>query len=155
VSTPFPALAELLPHAAPAILLDRVLAGSASGLVAEVSIGPATPWRLDAGVPVHVAIEYMAQACAAFVGLEAHTAGGRPRIGLLLGTRDFRAERAWLSDGEVLEVSVALVFRDEQMGVFDASVSSGGAPVCRAQLTVVQPEDLAAVLSQAGGTDDA
>jgi predicted hotdog family 3-hydroxylacyl-ACP dehydratase len=155
VSRSFPGLSELLPHAAPAILLDRVIASTASGLVAEVRIGPATPWRLAAGVPVHVAIEYMAQACAAFVGLEARQAGGRPRIGLLLGTRDFHAERAWLADGEVLEVSTELTFRDEQMGVFDTSVSSGGARVCRAQLTVVQPEDLATVLTQASGTDDA
>jgi predicted hotdog family 3-hydroxylacyl-ACP dehydratase len=142
----YPPLSELLPHAAPSILLDEVLDWSSEHIVARVTIGPGSAWRQQAGVPAHVAIEYMAQACAAWVGLEAHRAGGRPRIGLLLGTREFVATRSWFCDGESLEVSARSVYRDKEMGVFDTRVTLGTEELCRAQLTVVQPDDLGSVL---------
>jgi len=142
----YPALSELLPHAAPAILLDEIIDWSSEHIIARVTIGATTAWRLNTGVPAHVAIEYMAQACAAWVGLEAHRAGGRPRIGLLLGTRDFVAIRSWFCDGESLEVSARPVYRDNEMGVFDTRVTLGAEELCRAQLTVVQPDDPGSVL---------
>jgi len=151
---PFPAMAELLPHAAPSILLDCVVDWQPESIVTRVTIGSATPWRLPQGVPAHVAIEYMAQACAAFVGLEARQQGSQPKIGLLLGTRDFSADRAWFRDGETLDVAAQVSFRDEQIGVFACRVLSGGEEICRAQLTVTQPQDLASVMTRPAGVQD-
>ena len=94
-------------------------------------------------MPAHVAIEYMAQTCGAYVGIEALRAGRIPRIGLLLGTRNFSAVQKWISEGEELLVSAAAVFREDEMGVFDCRVAkkSNGDTVASARLTVFQPSD--------------
>jgi predicted hotdog family 3-hydroxylacyl-ACP dehydratase len=63
----------------------------------------------------HVALEWIAQACAAFGGSEALDEGYAVRISFLLGTRDFRAERAWFAEAEHLYVRVRLEYRDEAL----------------------------------------
>lgn len=98
-------------------------------------------FRPGHGMPAHVAIEWMAQTCGAFVGAEALTAGQPVRIGYLLGTRDFVAHVPWFADGMRLEVAARLVFRDQEMGVFDCLVRTAdrSEPVATARLTVYQP----------------
>ncbi len=143
--------AQLLPHAAPMLLLDRVLDWSPEGLVgAEVVIGPDTPFlEPQRGVPAHVGLEWMAQCCGLFAGLEAK-AGGKPvRVGYLLGTRRYQAHRPWFGLGERLRVEARLVLRDGGMAVFDCAVRDTGdhavrgddkGTVATAQLTLYQPE---------------
>jgi predicted hotdog family 3-hydroxylacyl-ACP dehydratase len=141
---------QVLPHDRPMILLDEVLACDGEALNAAVTIHRDRPFFRAEGMPAHVAIEYMAQACGAFVGVEALRAGRRPRVGLLLGTRNFAAARRWFHDGERLLVRVEVVYRTEEMGVFDCWVAGdGGAEtLALARLTVYQPSsesDLEAV----------
>ena len=152
-SANLPTPADLLPQAGPAMLLDGVTAVSADSLHATVCIGPASRWRTAEGVPVHVAIEYMAQACAAFVGLEARRGGGAPRPGFLLGTRDFRATTSWFTDGQVLEVRARVEFRDEEIGVFDTAIVDGDVVLCEARLTVFQPREGASLPTRPEGGD--
>lgn len=149
---PWP-IADLLPHAGPAVLLDEILAGTDTGLSAGVTIGPGSAFRQDNGVPIHVGIEYMAQACGAFSGVRARRAGGSPRMGFLLGTRRYLATRAWFRDGERLEVIVNLVYRDDEVGVFDCVISSGEEKVATAQLIVAEPRNAASVLGRPHGVD--
>lgn len=147
---PYP-VADILPHAGRMVLLDRVLGASATAIEAELSVRPENPFFEAArGIAAHIAIEWMAQACGAFVGLEAKRAGTPVRIGFLLGTRNFKAERPWFAPGERLVVRAELVFRDGETGVFDCSLLDSEGPVARAQLTLHQPEDLAGVLARQG-----
>ncbi len=61
------AIADLLPHAPPAILLDRVLEWDEGMVEAVVNIKPGIPFYIDGyGVPAHVGLEYMAQSCGAW-----------------------------------------------------------------------------------------
>lgn len=147
-------IAQLLPHAGPAILLDAVDLFADGCLVAQVMIRRDSAFFRGAGVPTHVSIEYMAQACAAFVGVEAMLANEPPRVGLLLGARGFRASRPWFVEGERLTVRANLVFRDEQVGVFDCDVRSGEDVLVTARLTVFQPADAAALLAGQLGDGD-
>ena len=135
------AIGQALPHERPMILLDEVLACDGDALDAAVTIHPDRPFFRAEGMPAHVAIEYMAQACGAFIGVEALRAGGRPRVGLLLGTRNFTAVRRWFRDGERLLVRVEVVYRTEEMGVFDCRVAGddGAETLASARLTVYQP----------------
>lgn len=72
---PYP-IAALLPHAAPMVLLDRVTAWDDDGLTASVTITPATQFATpDRGVAAHIGVEWMAQACGAFAGLQAKATG--------------------------------------------------------------------------------
>ena len=147
---PYP-IEALLPHARPMILLDCVLAFDPTFLEAELTVRPDMPFfEQGRGVGAHIALEWMAQACAAYVGLEALLANERVRVGFLLGTRNFAAKVDRFAAGETLRVSAALVFRDGETGVFDCAVRHDALEVVRAQLTLHQPRDLHAVLASQG-----
>ena len=62
------AVAELLPHDPPMVLIDKVLSYDENSLVAEVAIRPDSAFCGANGVPGWVGIEYMAQAIAAHAG---------------------------------------------------------------------------------------
>lgn len=143
---------RLLPHAAPMILIDEALGVEDGRFVAAVTVRRGAPFVEEGrGAPAHLAIEWMAQTCGAFVGAEALEAGGPVRMGLLLGTRDFACAVPWFAPGERLEVAVAPVFRDTEIGSFDCVVRRpGGDVVASAQLTVFQPEDARALLESQG-----
>lgn len=138
---------EVLPHARPMILLDEVLGWAPEEIQAAVTIHPAQPLFRAEGMPVHATIEYMAQACGAYVGIEALNAGRAPCIGLLLGTRNFNASEKWIEDGEKLVVFATVVFREDEMGVFDCRVAKKSTldTVASARLTVFQPSNDTAI----------
>lgn len=149
-SCPYP-IEQLLPQAAPMILIDEVVGWSESSLAATLTVRPDTMFfEKTKGIAAHVSVEWMAQTCAAFVGAQALEAGGPVRVGFLLGTRDFKASVSWFSDGDHLLVTVQVTFRDEEMAVFDCEVERSGDVVAKAQLTVYQPTDLKGMLSAQG-----
>jgi predicted hotdog family 3-hydroxylacyl-ACP dehydratase len=146
-------MSQLLPHAAPMILIDEVLERGEASLKAGITVrADSIFFEAGRGIPAHVAIEWMAQTCGAFVGAEALEWGLPVRLGMLLGTREFRCDVPWFKDGEHLTVSVTLIFRDEEMGAFDCAVAraADGEVLAKATLTLYQPADLAAVLAAQG-----
>ena len=142
---PYP-VADLLPHAPPMLLLDAVLGYEDGQLLAQVTIRPDSIFFRDGGVPAHIGIEYMAQACGALAGIEALSASRPVRLGLLLGTRNFRAARDFFREGETLLISVDQMFRDAEMGVFEGRVMLGEVTLATATLNVYQPLDETRVL---------
>ena len=130
---------RILPHAGPMILLDDIEAFDDTKLEASVKIRRNSRFMRSDGMPAHVVIEYMAQACCAFSGVEDLCADRTPRVGFLLGTRAFRADRAWIGEGERLKIAIGLVFRDNGMAVFGCTAAAGGIEFASAQLTVYQP----------------
>ena len=62
----------------------------------------------------------MAQACAAYAGREALDGDQPVRIGFLLGTRDFHANRAWFAAGERCTSGRDLAYRDDEMAISTA-----------------------------------
>ena len=144
---------QLLPHAHPMILIDEIVGCEENRLWAAVAVRPGAPFFQEGcGIAAHIAIEWMAQTCAALIGLEALDAGRKPGLGLLLGTRNFKATVPWFRVGERLIVTGSLAYRDQQMGVFDCAVApgSGAEVVATAQLTTYQPENIAALLQTRG-----
>jgi predicted hotdog family 3-hydroxylacyl-ACP dehydratase len=144
---------HLLPHAAPMILLDRVLGYDTSRLIAEVVTTPNFPFVTERGLPIHVGIELMAQACGAFAGCLAVQEGAPAKIGLLLGTRRFVGHRAYLPIGARIEVRVDLVVRDADMAVFGCSLHLAEALAAEAQLSVYQPQSDEALVALLSGKD--
>jgi predicted hotdog family 3-hydroxylacyl-ACP dehydratase len=134
-------IADLLPHAAPMILLDQVTALTDDSLTASVTITQATRFATPGqGVPAHIGIEWMAQTCGAFAGMRAKTTGKPVQIGFLLGTRDFTANRPWFTTGETLTVSARRVFHESGMAVFDCQITANETTCATARLTVFQPD---------------
>lgn len=137
---PYP-VSRLLPHAPPMILLDAVVGWQPGALDAQVTINPRSRFfQPGRGIPGHIIIEYMAQACGAYAGLEAVEADQPVRMGFLLGTRNFESSVAWIGAGTTLTVSVSEVLHQPPMAIFDCRVLLDGRPIATARLTVYQPE---------------
>ena len=95
------------------------------------------------GVPGWFGLEYMAQAVAAYAGIQRVQAGERPSIGVLLGTREYRCELDHFPFGMVLRVRAEVVMRDEQgFAACNCSIHDGDVVVARAALKGYQPRDI-------------
>jgi predicted hotdog family 3-hydroxylacyl-ACP dehydratase len=147
---PWP-VSDLLPHAAPMILIDRMIGFDDESGVAEVTVRADHPFADKDGVPVHLGIEFMAQACGALTGCWAKQSGTAVRVGFLLGTRDFQANQAIVPLGVTLTIAVRLVIRDSEMGVFDCRLLEDDRLVAEARLNVYQPDSETAARATLGG----
>lgn len=143
-----PAITELVPHAGPMCLLDRVLAAGSERLSAEVVVPAQGLFSQDGGVGAWVGIEYMAQAVAAWAGWQARAAGQPPRIGLLLGTRRYRCGVPRFVVGQRLRIDIERAYQaDNGLGQFDCRIHADGVELASATLTVFGPEDPSAFLN--------
>jgi len=140
-------LEDLLPHRAPMILLSRALGMRGEDFACAVDITPQSPFFDGRGVPAWVGLEYMAQTVAALAGCEGAQAGRGARPGLLLGSRDFAASAERFEPGATLTVLARKVLRQDGgvSAVECRIVDAGGAELVRAQLTVIEMPDMAAL----------
>jgi predicted hotdog family 3-hydroxylacyl-ACP dehydratase len=149
VTLPLYPIESVVPQRPPMVLIDEIVARAAGRIVVVVTIRPTglffQPGR---GMPSHVALEWMAQSCAAFAGCEAIDDGGAVRIGFLLGTRNFCATRAWFAEGERLYIQALLEYRDDEMANFACAVTGSldGPSLATASLNVYQPLDVSALI---------
>lgn len=149
-SCPYPVEA-LLPHAHPMILIDSVIGWDETSIETGLRVSAEIPFfEACKGIAAHIAIEWMAQTCGAFVGLEARLAGLPPKIGFLLGTRAFRSSIVWFAEGSAITIRAEMKFRDNETGAFDCTVRLDGQDVAQATLILHQPTDVAAVLASQG-----
>ncbi len=116
------------------ILLDKVVAYDEVTIIASVTITESSLFLAPEGVPGHVGIEYMAQACGAFAGAQALDTGKRVKVGFLLGTRLCRVLIPWFRIGDHLMVTATMIFHDEEMAAFDCKIEIDGKLAADAQL---------------------
>ena len=137
-----------VPHEGDAVLLDAVWAESATRTRATATVRAGTPLCDDSGDgvgdwPAWVAIELLAQVVAASAGLREYRPGARPRLGLLLGVRQFSSRLERLPEGATLELTVDESSRDEDgMGVSDGVLAIAGQPIASATLSVYLPANV-------------
>ena len=147
---------RVVPHRPPMILIDEVVSRQAEHIVAAVTIRATDLFfQPGRGTPSRVAIEWMAQTCAAFAGSEAIDEGGAVRIGFLLGTRDFRCTQGWFTEGTRLFVRAHLEYHDNEIANFACEVAgpAEGPALATASLNVFHPQDAGSLIdSQAGPT---
>lgn len=143
-----PEIRELVPHAGPMCLLERVVAADGETLTAEVTIHDASLFFAAAagGVGSWVGVEYMAQAVAAHAGWLAKGEGGAVKVGFLLGSRRYSTHCPLFARGQVLHVKVTMEMRgDNGLGAYACSIADTGNPgreLASATLTVFQPDDV-------------
>ena len=146
-------LDELLPHRPPMVLIDAVESfdAEAKRLVARVTIGENQLFFDGMGVPNWVAIEYMAQACAALAGCwDRHVAPDRPaRPGLLLGTRKLELGIDRFEACGVYHVTAEDVLSDADAASFACSIrDDAGREVAKANLNAYRPPDMTEFLKE-------
>ena len=146
---PYP-LAQLVPQAPPMILIDEVVGWTEDQVMTRLTVRRDSVFAQDAGIPAHVALEWMAQSCAALVGILALEEQQPVRVGFILGTRDFRATVPWFRFGDSVTVTAVTIFNDGEMAQFDCRAELQSETCATARLTVFQPRDLAAMLASQG-----
>lgn len=112
-----PPIEALVPHAGPALLLDRVAEDHGDVVVTETAIREDNPYCVDGRVGAWIGIELIAQSIAALAGLDAVRSGRPVRVGFLLGTRRYRSTVPWFAVGDVLRIEVQREFQtDDGLG---------------------------------------
>lgn len=138
-----PSIEELLPHRGAMLLIDRVTAADAERLSAQARVR-ADAWYADGkgNMPAWIGVELMAQAIAAFVGLEQRRQGRPIKIGFLLGTRKYSCAMSAFARDAVLDVTACLIYREASgLGAFDCYIDLQGERVADATIKVFEPDD--------------
>lgn len=137
-----PPIADIVPHAGPALLIDRVFEYTDAGIRVRAEITSTHPWLEPGhGVPNWVGIEMMAQACAAHAGLTGRRAGQPPQRGMLLGTRHYQGCVTYFPVGACLDIEAHIRTGSESaMKACDCRIQHGERTLAEACLVVaVQP----------------
>ena len=138
---PIYSIEDVVPHAGTMSLLDDIVDTGKETLLARVNLNPDTLFAESKGVPAWIGIEYMAQAVAAYAGVQARDHGDPVRIGFLVGSRRYLCSHSYFPLGESLEVSVHKELQaDNGLGVFHCAIRCGEV-TASASLNVFQPED--------------
>lgn len=148
-------IVPFVPHRHGMCLLDTLLEVGQEHLIAEVIPSRDGLFADTQGVPGWVGLEWLAQAVAAWAGVQAMREGDEPRIGFLLGTRHYHCETPWFVFDQPVRVQVILDFRaDNGLGAFRGELrNSDGHSLASATLNVFQPDSLQALEAiQRGGT---
>ena len=144
---------SVVPHRAPMLLIDGVESFDAERKHVTVSarIRPDSPFFDGEGVPAWVAIEYMAQAAATLAGLgdSIEDPGGKPRPGLLLGTRCLTLSADRFAVGATYRISAFCTFDDSTAAAFQCEMTDdAGRVVASVSLNAYRPPDMIAFLKE-------
>lgn len=131
-------IAALIPHSGRMILLDSIIDFDEHSLSAELTVRDDGLLGDDKTVPAWAGIEYMAQAIAAYAGIQSKQAGEPIKLGFLLGTRRYTSNVGSFAVGTVLTIQVSLVIQDDKLSVFDCKIHGTGIEIT-ANLSVYQP----------------
>lgn len=137
----FPEIGNLVPHAVPMLLLDKVVGSGEDFLVCELAVRGDGLFDTGGRVPAWLGIEYMAQTVAAYSGLQAHLKHEPVKIGFLLGTRRFETNIEDFACGDILRITAKRIIHGSSgMGAFECRVE-GNAALQTATLSVYEPTD--------------
>ena len=121
-----PELFNYSPHQGRMLLLDQVVQYDLKehSLQSKLLIDRDSEFYSSdfACVPVWISFEYMAQSIAVLSGISHKEEGNDPKIGFIMGVRDFNSFSDGFIPGNELTVSVSQSFRDGDVAVFDGVV---------------------------------
>lgn len=139
----FPPIAELVPHAGPALLLDAVLEHADGHIRARARVSAASRYFVpDRGLPGWVGLELMSQAIAAYAGLKARHEQRPPRAGMLLGTRRYETRASYFPEGAELEIECIRDFgADSGVAACACTIRSGGEMLAEATIIIVEVDE--------------
>lgn len=151
------AIADYVPHEHGMCLLDRILHWDTTSLSADVvpqasdvfaESNPNADAEQQFVIPAFVGLEWMAQAIAAWSGVEAALARQAPRVGFLLGTRRYHCNVAHFACRQRWKIHVRLDYRAANgLGAFTAHIQDEqDREVASCVINVFEPP--------AGGTTD-
>ena len=138
-------LASYLPHTAPMVLLEQVIAVDDESAHCEVQVSPngVLGRFLDKenNLPAWYAIELLAQTVGVWFGWhQQQNQHVQPEIGLLLGGRGIKCQSPVFPAGTVLSVIITLQLKGDNIGSFDGEIRIDGHLVAQGRLTTYLPK---------------
>ncbi|BDU71446.1 ApeP family dehydratase [Mesoterricola silvestris] len=133
---------DLLVHRPPMLLLDAVLDHRRDGILARARVDPGA-WYADArgAMPAWFGLELMAQAIAAYGGLNRRAQDREPRLGYLLGTRAYTCTLPAFPAGSELGIHAELKYLDDSgLSAFACGITLDGEEVATAILKTFEGE---------------
>ncbi len=137
--------AAYLPHRAPMLLLEQVVAVTAEEAHCRVQVGPASclaPFLNERGaLPAWYGIELLAQTVGVWSGWHQQQAG-QPGIalGMLLGARDLQFSQGDFPAGAWLDIQVSLLMQDAQFGSFEGRILHRQTLLASGRVNTYQPQ---------------
>lgn len=142
-------VADLVPHSGKMSLLNTIVDYGEDWLHAEVHITPDSMFADTDGVPAWIGLEYMAQTIAAWSGLQERLNDGMPKIGFLLGSRNYQCSTDYFVTGQSLLLKVHLeILGGNGLNVFNCELQGQGVSAS-AVVNVFQPDDTEKFLKDA------
>lgn len=92
-------------------------------------------------LPVWLSFEYIAQSIATLSGIIGSKTNKTPKIGFIMGVRDFTAETEGFYSGDRVEIKIEQIFREGNVAVFNGQVLRNGAPACFASVNAVEADE--------------
>jgi predicted hotdog family 3-hydroxylacyl-ACP dehydratase len=134
-------LATLVPHEPPMLWIDDIAAIDPAGehIVCRVTLRGAHAFVENGAAETIVAIEWMAQAVAAFVGLEDANKGTAPRPGYLVAIPEARLLRDSVAVGTTVSLTCTRRFGDELLASFTCVARQGDDLLAEAVINVYRP----------------
>jgi 3-hydroxymyristoyl/3-hydroxydecanoyl-(acyl carrier protein) dehydratase len=125
VPSSYPPPAELIPHAPPALLVERVLEVSPEGASALVVIPEDNPFVAAGRAPAFVGLEAGAQTAAVLEAVTRREGEGGPRIGYVVAIRNARFRTPWLPSDRPLRVTVKPAGSAPPLAVYEIDLGDG------------------------------
>lgn len=138
----FPGIDQLLPHRPPLLLLDAVCSFEPRQIVCSAMLRQDCPFLKRSRASSVVSLEYMSQAAGAFLGMQRSMRGGadaKPGVGMVVAVRGLRLLGDHIALGASLLVTARLGACHDRAATFDCSLTSDGAGIGSATLTVYEP----------------
>lgn len=147
--------ANYLPHDAPMLLLDEVIAVGDDDVQCRVTVDPAgvlAPFLDAAGnLPGWYAMELMAQTVGVWSGWHRQDEGERQAsLGMVLGARDLVCGAGLFPATATLTIHAHLLMRDSRFGSFECRILINNEPVATGRVNTFQPspEELESLFNQ-------
>jgi len=133
-------VSEFVLHREPMLLLDELVDLGPEYAICEWIVRADHKFLdPDKGVPAYLGIEYMAQCIAIHAGARERVDGFPPPIGLLLGTRQYKADVQYFEIGSRYIVECNEQVRNPNgMGSFDCRILMNERVIVNARLAVLQ-----------------
>lgn len=147
----FGPVADYLPHRPPMLLIDHIVEVIDERVVCRATIHPDCVFAIDGVVHPSALIEWVAQACAIYVGVVSARDGNPPRTGLIIACREVGFAVDQLAVGDELTIVASKVFGQHQLAAFTGTVERGGALCATVHLSVADAEVAAAPPTGASG----
>lgn len=139
----FPAITDLLPHAPPMLLIDRIVEFDEHGVVCEASPAGDCIFARDGEIPGIVALEYMAQTIGVYANLkrrmQANGRYERPPVGFIIGVRHLTLGVRVLEIGATLCAHARPNWLDGATANFECALHSRARQIASAHVTVHEP----------------